>query len=139
MKGSKFSILTAALVLVLGIVAVFQAAPATASAVEPIFVEGNPSCSSLGYGFGFKLNQSPNGTFTLISANGELTGGAPEDPTNSVTISNSDGMYFDWAATLGIDGVIVKGGPDANFYAYSPEALSDIGLHAPINAGSGEP
>jgi len=102
------------------------------------FVSGNPSCQDVGYNFGFKINDPTSGTYTLTSENGELTGGAPEDSINSVTLS-IDGKYFDWSSTLGMDAVIVKGGPDANLYEYSPEAFSDSGLHAPINEKQGEP
>ena len=111
--------------------------------VDPIYVDGNPSCATLNSdnaafpsvtsNFGFKISNSPNGTFTLTNPPGELTGSAPSDPSNSVTISNSDGTYFDWAATLGIDAVIVKGGPNANAYVYVPEDASDTHLHPPIN------
>ncbi len=110
--------------------------------IQPIFVEGNPACGDIGYGYGFKVDGSPNGTFTFANDEGppelELTGGAPPDPNNSVTISNSDGTLFDWAATLGIDAVIVKGGPNADAYVYDPEDTEDTALHAPVNPGSGE-
>jgi hypothetical protein len=43
------------------------------------------------------------------------------------------GQVFDWAATLGIDAVIVKGGSNSEAYVYVPESYGDIGLHAPTN------
>ncbi|HEX6130883.1 MAG TPA: hypothetical protein VF044_04080, partial [Actinomycetota bacterium] len=67
------------------------------------------------------------------------TGGAPVDPASYVTISNSDGVYFDWSASLGIDAVIVKGGNNANLFAYAPEATGDTRLHAPVNPSNGQP
>lgn len=99
-----------------------------ASPVTPIFVAGNPSCTSLGYAFGFKPQPEPppSGTYTF------------PDGVNTVTIT-SDGTYFDWSATLGIDAVIVKGGPNANVYVYSPEATSDTVLNSPINPNNGRP
>jgi hypothetical protein len=129
-----------------------EAAPLT-NHVAPILVTGNPSCATLNANnatfptitsdFGFKVNNAPTGTFPFDESNGgELTGGAPSDPTNSVTISNVEivtlGQIFDWAATLGIDAVIVKGGDNANVYVYSPEAMSDEDLHAPINPNNGK-
>jgi hypothetical protein len=36
-----------------------------------------------------------------------------------------------------VDQVIVKGGPNANVYTYSPEETSDTGLHTPFNENSG--
>lgn len=97
---------------------------------------GNPDCEDAGYGYGFKLNDPTDGTYTLTQPPGELTGGAPPNPGNSVTIdvySSGGQQFFDWESTLGIDAVIVKGGNNANVYDYNPEATADDGLHAPIN------
>jgi hypothetical protein len=93
--------------------------------VTPVIVVGNPSCTSLGYDFGYKPQPEPppSGTYTFPGT------------TQTVTI-NSDGTYFDWASTLGIDAVIVKGGNEANSYLYDPpaESFGDGGLHSPPNA-----
>ena len=121
------------------------------SSVTPIFIAGNPSCATLNAdntdfptitsNFGFKLDGAPTGTFYLTSTYGSLTGSAPSDPNNSVTISNVEtsslGPIFDWAATLGIDAVIVKGGPNADAYIYDPEVYGDQDLHAPVNPNNG--
>lgn len=56
----------------------------------------------------------------------------------TVTIARY-GSYFDWSATLGINGVIVKGGPSTTIYYYNPPATFDFGLHAPINPNNGQP
>jgi hypothetical protein len=107
--------------------------------VIPDLVTGNPDCADIGFGYGFKIGGAPNGTFPFDKSNGgELTGGAPSDPYNSVTISNSDGYFFDWLATLGIDAVIVKGGPNADAFVYVPEDTADTELHAPINPTNGQ-
>jgi len=130
----------AALLLLLATPAVAQdAGPPSGNGVVPQFWPGNPDCADIGLAFGFKIDGSPNGTFPMTSGNGSLTGGAPEDPGNSITISNSDGSTFDWASTLGVDAVIVKGGPNANVFAYLPEEIADTVLHAPINASNGNP
>jgi hypothetical protein len=118
-------------------------------AIEPgmYYVPGNPTCATLNADpffdnivsdFGFKLNEAPLGTFPLDKSNGgSLEGGAPSDSFNSVSIldvySVTLGQVFDWAATLGIDAVIVKGGPNSEAYVYVPESYGDIGLHAPTN------
>lgn len=115
-------------VLLALVVAMFDAEPATATeegpSVMPVVVAGNPNCVSLGYDYGYKPQPEPppSGTYTF-----------PGD-TNTVTIT-SDGIYFDWVSTLGIDAVIVKGGPNANAYVYDPpeESFGDSGLSAPIN------
>ena len=140
------------LTLVMGAGLNASAAPLT-DHVEPIFVAGNPSCTTLNAdnttfptitsNFGFKVNGAPTGTFPFDESNGgELTGGAPSDPANSVTISNIEtvtlGQIFDWAATMGIDAVIVKGGPNANVYVYDPEVFGDNDLHAPLNPDNGQ-
>jgi hypothetical protein len=117
--------------------------------VQPVLVAGNPNCTDLNadntnfpgvtQNWGFKLEPgAPNGTFDLDPPPGELTGGAAADPTNSITISNSDNVTFDWTATLGIDAVIVKAGPDgSNVYVYFPnESQADGGLHAPEDNGT---
>ena len=64
----------------------------------------------------------------------------PQDPNNWVSIYNitleegEGGVQFDWAASLGIDAVIVKA-QDANAYVYFPEAFGAIGLSAPGQLG----
>lgn len=98
---------------------------ADATDVTPIFVAGNPSCTSLGYAFGFKVDPPNAGTYSI-------------DGINTVTVT-TDGVFFDWSSTLGMDAVISKGGPNANVYVYAPERTSDTGLHSPINPNNGKP
>jgi hypothetical protein len=121
--GAVFTTLTALLVLV----ATLHSTPARAASVTPVFVAGNPSCTSLGYSFGFKVDPPNAGTYSI-------------DGINTVTVT-TDGVYFDWSSTLGMDAVISKGGPNANVYIYDPpaEATSDTGLHSPINPNNGNP
>lgn len=146
----------AGLVLVLGIFAFTPVSAVSAEdpdpgapsgdGVEPVFIDGNPSCATLNLDnanfpnvtsdFGFKINDGPNGTFTFTNPPGTLTGGALPDPYNSITISISDGTLFNWAATLGIDAVIVKGGPNADAFVYIPEDTADTRLHPPVNPNS---
>jgi hypothetical protein len=127
----KTTALVALALILLGAFAIAQPAPAAASHVTPTVISGNPSCTDLGYDFGYKPQPEPppSGTYSF-----------PGDPINTVTI-NSDGTYFDWSSTLGIDAVIVKGGSNANVYAYDPpaESFGDTGLHSPINPNNGSP
>lgn len=116
--------------------------------VAPILVSGNPDCEKLNEddvnfpsitsNYGFKIDSNASGTFTLTNASGRvLTGGAPSDPGNSVTTNVSGGTLLSWAATLGIDAVIVKGGPNSNVYVYNPESTGDTNLVTPNNGSFG--
>jgi hypothetical protein len=117
------ALLVTLLISLFGVLAVAQA-----SSVTPTFVAGNPDCEDLGYDFGYKPypEPPPSGTYPF------------PDGINSVEIT-SDGTYFDWAATLGIDAVIVKGGPNANVYIYDPEAEEDTVLNSPTNPNNDQP
>lgn len=104
--------------------------PARATHVTPIFIAGNPDCTDLGLDFGFKPQPEPppSGTYTFPAPDG----------INTLTLT-TDGIVVDWTATLALDAVIVKGGPNADVYVYDPEASSDTGLQSPINPNNGTP
>jgi len=51
--------------------------------------------------------------------------------TTRIEVLNSDGKYFDWASSQGVGAVVVKGGPRANYFIYSPPASADQALFAP--------
>jgi len=92
----------------------------------PQVVPGNPTCAELGLGtFQVKFDPPVSGTKSIGAS-------------DSVSIS-ADGTRVDWTATIGIDAVIVKGGPNASVYVYSPESLGDTQLTAPINPNNGKP
>jgi hypothetical protein len=108
--------------------------PISGDGVVPELWNDNPNCQDMGFGYGFKINLSPNGTFYFTSAYGTLTGGALPDENNYVTISNAGNgsTTFDWTSSLGIDAVFVKGGPQGgNLYIYEPEDMGDTGLGTP--------
>ena len=108
--------------------------PTSGDGVVPELWTDNPGCQDLGYGFGFKIEGSSGaeytGTFAFTSADGILTGGAPADTVNSVTIT-SDGTSLDWTSSIGIDAVFMKGGNGGNAYIYDPEDTADTGLATP--------
>ncbi len=112
---------------------------AAANHVNPVFVAGNPKCVDLAYDFGFKPQPEPPPSGTYFFG-GPVTTPPHALTTESVTIT-SDGTFFDWTSTIGIDAVIVKGGPNANVYVYDPpaEETSDTGLHAPVNPNNNQP
>lgn len=76
----------------------------------------------------------------LGAYNENMDGDYQIDGLHSVTISTEDNISFDWSATLGMDAVIVKGGPsESNVYVYDPELTEDTDLTAPMNPNSGKP
>jgi hypothetical protein len=120
---NRFTRLVPIMVLV-AIVALLVSAPVYA--VDPVFVAGNPACPA-GY-IEFKINNTP--------AAGQHT-----DGTLVVTITrvdNATGQAFNWSSNIGVDVVIVKGGPNANVYTYIPEASGDSLLHSPLNSDNGK-
>ena len=111
--------------IVLAILALV-ALPAAAASVDPIVVDGNPTCEGQGFSFGFKPQPEPppTGVYTF------------PDGVNTFTIT-SDGTYFSFTSTLAVDAIIVKGGSNANVYLYPTEVTADSGLNAPENASGG--
>ena len=98
--------------------------PGTAGAthVDPTQESGNVSCPA--GTTELKVEPVASGTFTR----GALT----------VTLVVT-GNTFSFTSNIGVDVVIVKGGPNSNVYDYRPgESTGDTGLHAPANA-SGQP
>jgi hypothetical protein len=94
--------------------------------VQPVVVSGNPTCDIAPGTVGLKIEPVVPGTHS--------------DGTLEFTITSVfDSKFFDWAANIGVDVVIVKGGPNANIYSYNPEAARDGSLHAPINHGNNKP
>jgi hypothetical protein len=115
------------------------ASSSSAAHVTPVFVAGNPDCQDVRSGLLEAHRRDPvtAGTVQFMDAAGN---------SQSITVSNIvDGRFFDWSSTLGIDVVIVKGGPNANAYVYDAdvdpagESFGDTGLHAPINANNDQP
>jgi hypothetical protein len=103
------------------------------ASVAPQFVAGNPTCSDLldadDFEFETKIEPVVSGTYDL---DGNL------DPDGPITITVRDtaqGQVFDFELDGFVTmGVVVKGGPDANFYDYRPGGVSsDVDLHAPVN------
>jgi len=76
----------------------------------------------------------------LGAYNENLDGVYQIDGLHSVTVLTEDNVSFDWLATLGMDAVIVKGGPsESNVYVYDPETSEDTDLTAPMNPNSDKP
>ena len=84
-----------------------------------VALDPTPNGPDLGYDFGFKIDNI-DGPFNGVYSDGVLT----------VTITNSTNTTFSWSSSIGVDAVIVKGGPNANVYVYDPpaESTGDDGL-----------
>jgi hypothetical protein len=123
MKKATKILLTAAIITAMLIVAM----PVGAASVTPVIVPGNPTCTDLGFDYGFKVQvEDYNGTFDI-------------DGFHTVTVSSADNKTFNWSSDLGMDAVVAKGGQQgANVYYYVPESFGDSGLQPPNNP-SGEP
>jgi hypothetical protein len=98
---------------------------------NPHYYPGNPSCEDLGL-------------VNVFSVKHDF--GVGDDATITLTVPGygtitftHDGFYVDWSSTLGIDAVIVKGGPNANVWFYDPESFGDQDLASPINGNTGIP
>jgi uncharacterized repeat protein (TIGR01451 family) len=129
--------LVGALVLLLGLFVVPASAahvlpgpPSTTLNEQPVGVHGNPDCNDVldasDFLFAHKTGVPTDATIPL-SFDG-LSG--------TLTIDVKPGSVFDFSFTgdFVAAGVIVKGGPNANFYDYTPDgAAADTDLHAPIN------
>jgi len=124
-------------------------APANATDITPVLEQGNPTCSELGYGtVSVKIDGNPAAGTRTYSLDNAATptataalATAASINTVKVTIDTAQ-EFFDWAATLGVDAVLAKGGPELDAYLYDPpgpERLSDTALHAPINPNTGHP
>ncbi len=109
------------------------AGTSVAASVTPEQIAGNPTCGDVRAGLLEAVRVEPveNGTFPFTA----------DGASHSVTLSNVTGTTFDWSSTLGMDVVVVKGGPNANGYTYDPpaESLGDTDLHAPINPANQQP
>ena len=123
---------TGAVVLALGGIAI---ALAPAALADGTVITGNQTCSQ----------QIPNSTELKVEpvASGTYTDGtltvvvtvrtlAADDPAHPGDQTGS--QVFDFTATGGVVlGVVVKGGPNANFYDYRPAGvIAGTGLHAPV-------
>lgn len=100
---------------------------------EPIVVMGNPDCADVAALLGLDL-----GDFDL-RIDPPASGRYLLDDVNHVYLAATDGVHVDWSASIGVDAVLVKGGPSTRVYLYGEEASSGAGLTAPTNPATGQP
>lgn len=110
---------------------------------------GQECVVNLGYDFGLKIDGWSGDISGDYSGRSDAQGSTTCDPefSNTITISNNDGTYFDWASSpFSLRAVVVKGGPDANVFTYAEPApapasgvFADTDLYSPLNANNGNP
>ncbi|MFF5975193.1 prealbumin-like fold domain-containing protein [Streptomyces sp. NPDC012769] len=105
--------------------------------MQPTLRAGNPDCDELLPGsFEFRYEPVQDGTNVPLSP---LSPPAPNGLSGNLDIdvrNTNQGPVFDFNldGDFVAAGVIVKGGPDANFYDYGPTGnRNDTNLHAPVN------
>ena len=126
-----------------GVFAIGSAAMASSVIPEPVAIpwqSGNAAfecqeatyTTGVSYAYSFKIdnwNSAIDGPHTATFGDGH---------TNTITISNNDGTYFNWTALNQMGVVIVKGGKAASIFEYERPVSMDAGLVSPNNA-SGKP
>jgi hypothetical protein len=113
--------------------AVVPGSPTTTLGVQPQVVAGNPDCADVlgSDGFLFEEKLEPVQDATIVLSRGGMTGTLVVDVTGST-------FDFTFTGDFVAAAVIVKGGPNANLYDYTPDgAAADTDLHAPVNPANG--
>jgi hypothetical protein len=113
--------------------AVEPGSPTTTLRVQPQVVAGNPDCVDVlgADGFLFEEKLEPVQDATILLSHEGMTGTLVVDVTGST-------FDFTFSGDFVAAAVIVKGGPNANLYDYTPDgAAADTGLHAPVNPANG--
>ena len=102
---------------------IFSPTLAAATHITPEILVDNPDCIFLNASFN-ELKVDPP------------TGGNHDDGVLFVTLTFPGGVpdSVDWTSNIGVDAVIVKGGPNANVYLYAEEFF-DTGLVTPPTFG----
>jgi hypothetical protein len=95
---------------------------AQAASTDPTYMDGNPSCATLGYPHEIKFDPPNAGSKSADGVTVDMSLG-----------SDQFGTLVNWTSSKPIDAVIVKGGPNANAYVYAAGSTGDTGLHTPFN------
>jgi hypothetical protein len=101
--------------------AVVGGSAVTAASVTPELIPGNPACD------GTKIDPVTAGTYAL-EGGGYIV----------ITLGANKTFNFDTEGSATVSSILVKGGPNAYLYTYSPPVTSDTGLYAPVNPTSGQ-
>ena len=117
--------------------------------VDPVVVSGTAGADCASAGAELDIDGSENWLSCKLDFD-EIASGEYEFPEDEefeneecnelleivMEIYDGNGQEFDWSSNIGIAAVLVKGGPDANFYAYDAPVSADEGLHAPQCPGA---
>jgi hypothetical protein len=109
-----------AILSALALFAVVGGSAVTATSVTPELILGNPPCD------GTKIDPVAAGTYALAGG-GHIV----------ITLGADKTFSFDTEGSATVSSIVVKGGPNAFLYSYSPPVTSDTGLYAP-NTNSGQ-
>jgi hypothetical protein len=92
---------------------------------------GNPSCTSLGYEFEFKIDTGDLEERAYQWDEGGDVFSNWDGQTITITELSDDGQTFSWTSTLPVSAVFIKAGNDNNsLYTYDPPVLGDEDLTA---------
>jgi len=93
------------------------------------FIAGNPQCAA-----GHKIDPVSNGTFPMDFGgfNGSITITVTSTPSGPTFAFQTDSQFHV------VTSVVVKGGPNALLYTYSPGVTNDSGLHSNVNPNNGK-
>lgn len=107
------------------------AAFAPSVSAEPIITHptGNPSCTSLGYEFEFKIDSGDLEERTYEWDEGLPVTGNWTGQSITITEVSADGQTFSWTSELAVTAVLVKAGVDNHsLYSYDPAVFGDTDL-----------
>jgi hypothetical protein len=123
-------IVRASFVIVALLVALTSQSVMAATWTSTTFIPGNPSCSG-----GTKIDPVADGTYAVSFDGfaGSITIDASSTPAGPVFSFATDNAQYHVVTS-----VLVKGGPNALLYTYSPGVSSDSGLHSNVNPNNGK-
>jgi hypothetical protein len=109
-----------AILSILTLMFVVGTTAATATTTTEYF-PGNPACD------GTKIDPVAAGTYDL-QGGGHVT----------ITLTGNNTFSFNTGGSATVSSVMVKGGPNALLWTFTPSVTSATGLHAPLNPNNGK-
>jgi hypothetical protein len=99
-------------------------------------IPGNPDCEDLGFSNEFKIEASgefpDEGTYA-DGDEGTESKGDTEGFSVEITYTDDDPLTFDFDATIAVNAVLVKAGPNALAYTFDPPSTHGAGLVSPVD------